>query len=78
MIVIGPIIIIVNNGIQGIESKTDTAKKEDLQAVISCPYCNWTDTYADEGRAKKAIAVHKRQCAYNPLREIMGSLGKKR
>lgn len=72
MIVIGPIIVIVQNVTTHRSGSGDSELENDYPAI--CAWCGWShDGYSTAGNAKKALARHQGHCKQNPFPHVFGS-----
>jgi len=72
MIMIGPVIIIIQNASSTASYTVDPIDVPGLGVTTHCEWCTWKGTYADESRAAKALGRHKGHCTANPITNLLG------
>ncbi len=73
MIIIGPIIIIVNQIKESISSPSSkTIESNGLETTIECEWCDWRGTYETPAKARQAVGRHRGHCTQNPFSAIFG------
>jgi hypothetical protein len=78
MIMIGPIIIIIQNGLPTGSSAIDGADNDELPVVATCEFCTWRGSYENDTKAAQAKGRHRGHCQGNPLTQYFSKPNHKR